>query len=158
MRRRGRRFRIIWTLVPLSIAVVVAVTAFAVGIPVRRPIPKPVRHAMVRKPVPTPPPGLFQPKEAQLDFFIVARAKQKKDIVGFRLVFNLPTEDSLDAFSKNKVQLRDQIYRFLITQHPEKNAFRYWRGYITKDLVTYLNDKYPKLAIRSILVDRFERL
>jgi hypothetical protein len=132
------------------------VTALGYGAPAA--LAADVSYSMVRKPMPKPDPEMFRPKEKKLEFFFLAQAEQRKDILSVTLIFKLKNQPALDRFSSQTRELCDEIYRFLIAYRPDRNTMRNWQSFIQNDLVKHLNTTHPKMDLVAITVDQFQRI
>lgn len=114
--------------------------------------------SMVRKPMPPVPQDLLKAKQAGLDFFFVSQSDERKDLLSIKILLQLKTMKDVERLHQEDVLLKNEIYHFLMKQHPEKNAFRYWQRYIERNLREELAKTHPDISITALIVDHFERL
>ena len=115
-------------------------------------------RSMVRQPMPKLPPEMVRPEPRKLDFFFIAESAERKDILSVKLAFSLKNLPAAERFAELERTLRDEVYHFLISCRPQRNALRYWQPFIQKELPEQIKNRHPDLDLTTVQVEQFERL
>ena len=106
----------------------------------------------VRHPVPAPH------HQLETRFMLVTGSESKKDIIEMGVQFDFLTTSSFEKFQDKRTSIHDQCYRFMTNHSPPDSSQKNWTKLVQQDLLTHLQNEFPKLHIETITLTEFIRL
>lgn len=96
--------------------------------------------------------------QEKLEFLVLTSPPSERNLLIMNLELRFSDVDRHARFLENTVLIRDLIFNFLATKHPNRNSEGHWRKIIGAELAGYLGNAVPESRADAVQLARLSKL
>lgn len=96
--------------------------------------------------------------QEKLEFLVLTSPPSERNLLIMNLELRFSDVDRHARFLENTVLIRDHIFNFLATKHPNRNSEGDWRKIIGAELADYLRNVVPESRADAVQLARLSKL